>query len=398
MFGLLLIATPYKVFFETSRMMMVANSVVGIYLAISFYLILKVKNAVKVGIVILGIVLLVGGFMKFADKNALMSIIKVGKIIEVFKAYDRQIEPNLKAQEERKKEIELGLLTDEMRNEASLERKKSLLKENDIRLYRPEIIDLSILDDEYTKGIDNQMDDLGQENANILSSNEKQKKINQKLVKRNRRSENIRVYWPENEQTFKPENIKLYYPEALAGVDKLGDPGKISEKKAEEIIKAPRSINVAYINAVFRLFIWRDMLVELNEEKPILGFDFGKPLRPKSLIAIGWGAVDRRVVGWVAPHNSYLHIIYRTGVVGLLSIILFFIFFFKLIIGFIRLKSMPGILLCGALINWFVAANFLLILELPYTAVPIWSILGLTLAYYRDLRQGENNSIRTDIK
>jgi len=39
------------------------------------------------------------------------------------------------------------------------------------------------------------------------------------------------------------------------------------------------------------------------------------------------------------------------------------------------------ILLSAVLLNWMVAANFLLIFELPYTAIPFWLIMGMTWAY-----------------
>ena len=61
---------------------------------------------------------------------------------------------------------------------------------------------------------------------------------------------------------------------------------------------------------------------------------------------------------------------------------------------FIMLKSLTGILLCGIIINWFVAANFLLIFELPFTAIPIWTLYGLTLAYGREVQEKNNGSLK----
>lgn len=55
--------------------------------------------------------------------------------------------------------------------------------------------------------------------------------------------------------------------------------------------------------------------------------------------------------------------------------------FLKMIKHCIQLRLIKGILLCGIIINWSVAANFLLIFELPYTAIPVWSLFGMTLAY-----------------
>jgi len=66
-----------------------------------------------------------------------------------------------------------------------------------------------------------------------------------------------------------------------------------------------------------------------------------------------------------------------------------FILFYRMIRIFVLHRSWVGLLLCSCLINWFVAANLLLIFELPYTAIPVWSLFGMTLAYCRQLPQGE---------
>ena len=134
-------------------------------------------------------------------------------------------------------------------------------------------------------------------------------------------------------------------------------------------------------NAVFRILIWRDMLRDLAREKPILGFSFGKPLRSISLEILDWGASEWARDGWVEAHNSYLNIIYRAGMIGVLFVWAIFFVLFQMIKRFVQLKSVVGILLCGVIINWFVAANFLLIFELPYTAIPLWSLYGMTFAY-----------------
>jgi len=58
--------------------------------------------------------------------------------------------------------------------------------------------------------------------------------------------------------------------------------------------------------------------------------------------------------------------------------------------NFLLCRSLTGVLLCGIIVNWFVAANFLLIFELPYTAIPIWTLYGMTFAYFQKL-----NPLRT---
>jgi len=142
-------------------------------------------------------------------------------------------------------------------------------------------------------------------------------------------------------------------------------------------------------NAVFRILIWCDMLVELAKEKLILGFHFGKAFRSVSLEICNWGNGDWFRDGWISPHNSYFHMIYRAGTIGLLVIITVLTVLFRMIKKSIQCKSVIGILLCGIIINWFTAANFLPILELPYTAIPIWTIFGLMCAYVTRLKLKE---------
>lgn len=191
-------------------------------------------------------------------------------------------------------------------------------------------------------------------------------------------------------------DIKLYRPEGQLPVFTTRY-SEFRRRQEEEFAKAglgkiiqdftQKDLNTGFNNAVFRLFIWRDMLVELAQQKPILGFSFGKPLRSMSLEILYWGWHDWGLNGWVPAHNSYLHIIYRAGVVGILFLVTVSVVLFKMVKEFIHQKSIIGILLCGVIINWFVAANFLLIFELPYTAIPIWSLYGITLAYCHEQKK-----------
>ncbi len=152
-----------------------------------------------------------------------------------------------------------------------------------------------------------------------------------------------------------------------------------------------------YWNAVFRLFIWRDMCVDIYTYKPLVGFDFGRPFRSISLEILQWAQSEWGRDGWVAPHNSYLNMIYRAGIFGFCFIIVIWMVFVKMVIFFIKKKSIDGILLCAVLLSWLVAANFLLIFELPYSAIPLWTLYGLTLAFKRQqsLKKPHENSHRT---
>lgn len=166
------------------------------------------------------------------------------------------------------------------------------------------------------------------------------------------------------------------------------------KERSSVIVEKHKSPNLLRLgNIMFRIFIWQDMMEELIEEKPLLGFSYGKPLRSKTIEMLGWASAEWRRDGWIGAHNSWFHIVYRAGIVGIAFICFIIGLLVRMIVFYIKHHSVRGILLCGIIINWFVAANFLLILELPYTAIPIWSIFGLNYAYYRQLRKelGEVN-------
>ncbi|MDO8675157.1 MAG: O-antigen ligase family protein [Candidatus Omnitrophota bacterium] len=149
-----------------------------------------------------------------------------------------------------------------------------------------------------------------------------------------------------------------------------------------------RSLADAQGNAVFRLLIWRDMFEELKEH-PLRGVGFGKPQRSPSLEIMNWGFGDWNRDGWITPHNVYLHMIYRLGIVGALVIVVLFGVVFYLTKNFILLRSKDGILLVSILIYWLMACNSLVILELPHYAIPFWTLMGLTLAYCNEQRKNK---------
>ena len=166
-------------------------------------------------------------------------------------------------------------------------------------------------------------------------------------------------------------------------------------KKGTLLKPAPveRPTESAYGNSVYRLFIWRDMIVEFSQHWPIFGFSFGKPLRSESLEIMELGTIDWLRDGWLEAHNAYLDILYRMGILGV-ALLGFLIWqFCSMVKSFIALESLSGILLCSILINWLVAANFLPILELPYNAIPIWALWGMALGYLKELKDRQDKTI-----
>lgn len=128
------------------------------------------------------------------------------------------------------------------------------------------------------------------------------------------------------------------------------------------------------------------MAVEMAGENAWLGISFGKAQRSRSLEILGWAWFEWKRDGWITPHNSYLHMIYRGGIVGLVVISIIFWIIVHLLKDFIRLRSLTGGLLAGVLVYWLMISNFLVILELPYNAIPFWTLFGMTMAYAKTLK------------
>jgi len=81
---------PYKLFFATSRMMMVANFTAGIYLIIALYLIMDVRRSIKISMATLGIFAIALMIFQFADRNSLKTLARGDIIIEKFRESDEE--------------------------------------------------------------------------------------------------------------------------------------------------------------------------------------------------------------------------------------------------------------------------------------------------------------------
>ncbi len=147
-------------------------------------------------------------------------------------------------------------------------------------------------------------------------------------------------------------------------------------------------LDIAYGNITFRLFIWRDMLGEYWRVNPLTGVSFGRPLRSISIeiLQMAWGEWSRD--GWIMPHSVFMHIIYRAGLVGVVLIAGIFYCWGRMVYRFIRFRSLEGLLLCAILLYWLVVAAFSVTLELPYQAIPFWSLWGAAAAYSFRVKSG----------
>ncbi len=442
---ILFFVVPYRQFFSNSRMMIVSNFFAGLFLTITLSSILKVGKKFKIGFVTLMMIVTILGSFKFTDQGMLKSIIAFNRMAEELTSRDAFIKaneghfkmraikkvklynpdypqsPHLEKDAIDEKKLKANIIA-HVKNEITgfsyqlhdaegklatiYEKVKKELKSMlNAQLQTPELTESSIVKQASLSNdqIQNKQAAKVEKQVAPISAvvHETEQKPAQKLV-RTDSSLNNNAQENDSEKVKKVRGILVGQVEQeilLAPTEDLKKPDSVAvENMKREIVKAfheevkenkmiesaRKKSDTGWVynsNAVFRLLIWRDMLRDLVKEKPILGFDFGKPFRSKSLEILNWGNGDWARDGWIEPHNSYLHIIYRASIVGVLLIFSLLFVLIKMVRKFIAAKSFTGILLCGIIITWFVAANFLVIFELPYTAIPIWAIYGMTFAY-----------------
>jgi len=331
---LLLCGTNFLAFFQTSRSLIVGNTSAFIFLLILSMVIISCRKAIKFLIIGIGVILVVVGLSQFTTEYA-KTMFKFESFVARFQEVDKIIQ-------------------------AELPEYKRFEPEK-IMLYSEE----KVVSAYWMEGL----------KAEQLDARLKDVKIDGNF-----------------QETFEDENLITAF--ALGAYHKNVFDKGLSRKTPMEMHyylspekRIAKSTTVATNNVIFRLLIWRDMFKELFASRNILGMDFGYPLLSPSLDIMNWGRSEWTRDGWVGVHNSYFHWIYRSGIVGVLMVIGLFGLFIRTTLAFIKYRSFAGIVLCSILVNWFMASNFLLTLELPYTAIPIWSILGLTLGHLREVKE-----------
>jgi len=332
---------------------------------------------------------LAGLLIKAEDRNV-SSLVNFGALMEQYKAYDEI--------------IDLGVDDPNMK-----ETIKNVSKGNKVKLYNPEAdrneepevisnlstAELSVQEfsQEWPREEKQRVEALWQEIEKAQGIIEKTEKEIATMEFSNR------LFQPKaTEPQIIIEQAQRKIEETQKEIEETERSYRVSQPKTAELEKRIERVQkemarLSHLrdrmpNVFFRLFIWRDMLRGLRQAKPwlwLVGFDFGKPFRSRSIETLYWSTGEWSRDGWITTHNSYFETIYRAGIIGLLFIvILIFVVLFKIVKKLIQFKSVTGVLLSAALINCFIAANFLPILELPYNAIPIWSLFGMTLAYLRE--------------
>jgi hypothetical protein len=182
------------------------------------------------------------------------------------------------------------------------------------------------------------------------------------------------LFHPVGSSSGKPDTIKEFWQRMGKGCFSAG-------KKYAIMQKDSYVLEVKKDDTLFRYYIWRDMVSEYLRYKPLFGFSFGRPLLSPTIAKYFGVSSTQYRDGWVGAHNSFFDMIYLAGIMGLAMIFSLLFVWSGLLRDFYILKDWTGILLCAILLNWMVAANFFLIFELPYTAIPVWTILGITLKH-----------------
>jgi hypothetical protein len=172
-------------------------------------------------------------------------------------------------------------------------------------------------------------------------------------------------------------------------------PARDIESQPKPLVPVPqgRALAAEHGNMLFRLLIWRDMIVEMMEARPfeqLFGFNFGRPQRSISLEVANIAVTEWQRDGWITPHNVFLHMVYRAGIVGLVIILGIIGTLFYLTRVFLQSQSLSGIIMVSILLYWLVVANFLVVLELPYQAIPFWSFWGLAMWHGLMIKSSQN--------
>ncbi len=187
---------------------------------------------------------------------------------------------------------------------------------------------------------------------------------------------------PFQEKEFSAGKLKTVDKKEL--IDWIAEKYAISRQVQGDNVIVPTNMYLG--NILYRLFMWQDMLEELFRERKIFGLDFGKPFRSKKLEISRFDESWKTRVGWVEPHNAYIHMIYRAGIGGILFIIAVVGLFIKMVVAFIRTRNIKGIFLTSVLLYWMTVSNFMVILELPHWAIPFWCLFGMVYKYKDGLK------------
>jgi O-antigen ligase len=157
-----------------------------------------------------------------------------------------------------------------------------------------------------------------------------------------------------------------------------------SPRVVREVGKSLDESNQENANARWRIAYWR-WVVEESAGAPAFGVGFGRPsnFHWEGHIYDHRTGEPGRLFNVTPPHNSFLNLLYRTGLPGLLALaVLMFVAVRRLLPVTLRAHDEDraiAVFLLAALAAITAIACFAVVLEGPYMGMFFWAVLGLIL-------------------
>jgi len=343
----LTLLAPIMDFFHCARGKLIAN-IAGFFVLISGgFILLNIEKKYKVMAASTCLVILTLSAVTFGSRNEVGSLISFSSINAFYKEYDCRIKAK---------------------------KRRYLMQVSSPSLYRASNSDFDRI---FEKGLD------GKRSLAVVKLSQSPQAQEEILFVEKYSSPKVVLVADAEEPT---KDISFNKPAAKSVTVKQQKKAMPSSRSAEEV-KQARAASVNYGTMIFRLLIWRDMLRELWESRAVFGFNFGKPLRSESIEITGLAYKTWAKNGWVFPHNTYFNILYRSGVIGILLLVSLLVVVYRMSIIALINRSLIGIMLISIIVYWFVIGATFVLFELPYHAIPFWSLFGLSFAYIKGLNR-----------
>ncbi|MBU1112945.1 MAG: O-antigen ligase family protein, partial [Candidatus Omnitrophica bacterium] len=349
LFLLLFLLVPYGAFLRDSRAILVGNVTAAIFICVAIIFILKAKARTKVFILGLCMFFLLLAVFKLGYVQEIKSLIDLGKLKKQYLESKELVSDT--ENDYNPKEIKAVLYNPQIKRKAALP--VSVIEEKPVEVNptaeknkEPESRLKEI--QASTIGVIDSLEKLSPQPVNTdLAQIPKAKKalsspiateiqatlgiLEEKVVRVNAVLERLRKISEKTESFRETEDVWVLVKKAqneieqnLALLNELEIATEDVEltKAIQEFrnkIEDPflnirdtryklrvRKASDARGNSIFRILIWRDALIQLIKEKPLLGFDFGKPFRSRGIEIAGFAGGEWGRDGWIAFHNSYL--------------------------------------------------------------------------------------------
>jgi hypothetical protein len=177
-------------------------------------------------------------------------------------------------------------------------------------------------------------------------------------------------------QTDAPADPKDFVPSRRPPYGPVSDP---EVYKLEAVYKATPSVNAA--DVVWRMFVWRKKASDWFHGHPIVGAGVGQPWFYEALYHTSFHYGEERE--GLDPHNSFLNLLYRYGLIGFGLLLLAVFSVVMLSLRALRTRIQGDVLLEGLLVYFFFAAVFAFFnnaFEGPSYSLPFWISFGLVYA------------------